>query len=189
MFQKILAGAFGGLILAVLAANDLTCLFGSTDKDADTTWVTVTFLCLVWFPAIFVSIFFNPRAPLLWRRFLIASALCSFALPLTAFVGTLREAHAMPLSGHISKETNDAIAVFAGSVTALFVGVLGFFLGAIFLTMGLLVGRHKPVETPPPAPVTPQAVNVPTAPPCPAPVVVPQPVDDDRRYYENCRKP
>lgn len=188
MIQKILAGAFGGLILALLAANNLTCLFAPAEKDADTTWVTVTFLCLIWFPAIFISIFYNTRAPLLWRRFLIASALCSFALPLTAFIGALRIAHALTLSGHFSKDTNDAIAVFAGSLTSILVGVLGFFLGAIFLTMGLLVGREKREASSSPVtpPAAPQPVPTPAAQPCPVPVSVPQAVDDDRRYYENC---
>ena len=174
--------------MPVISIANLADLFAPIEKDADNTWVSVTFFSLVWFPSIFISIFFNTCAPLLWRRFLIASALCSFALPLTAFVAALRVAHALPLSGHFSKMTNDVVAIFFGSLTSLMVGVLGFFLGAIFLIMGLLVGREKREEKSAPLtpPVAPQPVPNTVVQPCPVAVSVPQAADNDRRYYENC---
>lgn len=191
MFQKIIAGVFGGLILGMLGANVLGCLFAPIEKEVDTTWVSILFFSLIWFPSIFIAIFFDTRAPRLWRRFLIASAICSFALPLAAFVGFLRAAHALPLPGHFPKETNDAIAVFGGSVASIMVGVFGFFLGAIFLTIGLLVGREKPVALPASPPDKPPLAYPEFGQPAPTAAVISSSVrteDTDRRYYENFGK-
>jgi hypothetical protein len=138
----LVAGVVGGLILATLAANITTVIFG--DPMAKEPSKTATAIAaLVFFGLWAVSIVIGikaQRAAKAWRRLLISNACLSFALPLAGFILAGRATHQFESKGaHLEA----AVTAGAGGVMAIFLGILGFFLGAIFLTVGLLVGRDR----------------------------------------------
>ena len=75
---------------------------------------------------------------------MIANACLSFALPLAAFIFSGKAAQHFVAKG----QQLEAVATAGvGGVMAIVLGVIGFFLGAIFLVVGLLVGRDNKKQT------------------------------------------
>ena len=75
-----------------------------------------------------------------WRRLLISSACLSFALPLAGLILAGKTMEQFESKGaHLQA----AVTAGAGGVMAVVLAIFGFFLGAIFLTVGLLVGRDR----------------------------------------------
>ena len=134
--MKFVAGLIGGLILAILAlllASMLTA--GASD---DPTVAVAAFLG-AWVVAMIVALT-APKASKAWRRLMIMSAIASFLLPLSGLFYT---------GAYIANQTNDGIevagAALGGTMLSGALGFVGFFLGVIFLIIGLLVGRDKQV--------------------------------------------
>lgn len=123
MIWKIVAGVVGGFIVAFLASNIVSLVFGS--KGAATAALLVS-----WALAIVVALK-SPRGAKAWRWLLVTSAALSFVVPLATLIST-------------TKETEGA-AVAGGLIATGFFGVVFFLLGLAFLVIGLLVGRDKQV--------------------------------------------
>lgn len=139
---KIVAGVVGGFILAVLAANISTVVFGdAADKEQS---ATVTALSILVFFGLWAgSVYFSNRAASAakaWRKLLISSACLSFSLPLAGILFAGKAAYHYEKTGH---HFESAAMAGVGGVFAFVLGLLGFFLGAIFLVIGLLVGRDN----------------------------------------------
>ena len=78
------------------------------------------------------------RAAKAWRRLLIANACLCFSLPIAGMIFTGRAAaHSDAMGHHLQAGATAA----AGGVATVALAIFGFFLGAIFLVVGLLVGR------------------------------------------------
>jgi hypothetical protein len=78
-----------------------------------------------------------------WRRLLLSSAVLSFLLPISAIVytGSFMAKYIDSSSEHAGAQA--AGAVIGGGLISGIMGFVGFFLGIIFLIIGLLVGRNQ----------------------------------------------
>lgn len=142
MLGKIVAAALGGLLVAGLASLVVAVMLSSNPRDGGQA-VGIVFL-LAWAASALVALL-APRAAKAWRRLLIASGILSFSLPLAAFIFTgLVVNQEMARGGEYAEAAAAGAALGGGMVVAL-TGLLGFFLGLIFLVIGLLVGRDKQV--------------------------------------------
>ena len=142
MGGKIVAGLVGGFILAVLAANIASVVFGdptAKEQGAAVTAVSGLVFFGLWAGSIYLSIKAD-RAAKAWRKLLITSACLSFSLPLAGMLMAGKAAYHYETKG---RHLESAAMAGAGGVAAIALGIFGFFLGAIFLTIGLLVGRDN----------------------------------------------
>lgn len=137
--MKIFAGLVGGLILAILSSVLVTMVFAVSRGPAAGT---ITFF-VTWFIGVAVAVK-APSAGKAWRRLLIANGVLSFLLPLSGLLFTGSYMAHMDGSGEHAVAAAAGAAIGGGLVSAL-LGFVGFFLGVVFLVVGLLVGRDKQV--------------------------------------------
>ena len=148
--MKILAGIVGGLIIAILGAI-VIALGGASKPSSGGSYGAIAFFVL-WVIGIVVAVM-APSAAKAWRRLLITSGVLSFLLPLSAIVFTGSHVAGTLEKGGEYAGAAAAGAAIGGGLVSGFMGILGFFLGAVFLVVGLLVGRDKQVvyvQAPPP---------------------------------------
>lgn len=124
MVGKIVAGLVGGLIVGLLASLVVWITSGSDPESGTTTAVVALFS--FWGLSLVLALTAS-RAAKAWRRVLVACAIISFAMTPATFMAAATAGAAI------------------GGKIMLRVGIIGFFLGAIFLVVGLLVGRDKQV--------------------------------------------
>jgi len=139
---RLVAGIAGGFILSMIAVNICTViLYDPMVKEPSTATkaFSVIIFFVLWAVAIVVAVKAE-RAAKAWRRILISNACLSFAMPLSAFIMAGKAAHQFETKGH---QLEAAAVAGAGGIMAIVLGVVGLFLGAIFLVVGLLVGRDK----------------------------------------------
>jgi len=141
MFGKIVAGLFGGLIVAIIGAMVVTVALASSPAASS---VGAIAFFVFWALGIALAVTAS-RTGKAWRRVLISSGLLSFALPLSSiiFTGSVMT-QAAGEGGEFSGAAAAGAAIGGGMIT-IASGVLGFFLGVIFLVIGLLVGRDREV--------------------------------------------
>jgi hypothetical protein len=140
--MKVLAGIIGGLILAIIGAVLVTVTLAvSPEKSA--SWGGISFLAF-WVAGIVVAIR-SASAANAWRKLFISSAVLSFLLPLSGliFTGSFMTKHVDADAQYAGAQA--AGAAIGGGLLSGFMGFVGFFLGAVFLVIGLLVGRDKQV--------------------------------------------
>jgi hypothetical protein len=149
---KVLAGIIGGLILAVLGGILVTVTFAASPEKGG-SWGAISFL-VIWVVGIAIAIQ-SASAPKAWRRLLLSSSVLSFLLPLSGLIytGSFMTKHVDQDAQYAGAQAAGA-AIGGGLISGL-MGFVGFFLGVVFLIIGLLVGRDKQVvyvQAPPPAP-------------------------------------
>lgn len=147
--MKFVAGLIGGLILTILATT-VVGLAGAASGGG--VGAAATFIG-VWIIG-FVIALTAPRAGKSWRRLMLTSGLMSFMLPLSGivFTGSYIATKVDHTTAHAAAET--AGATIGGALVSGALGFIGFFLGVIFIIIGLLVGRDRQVvyvQAPPPA--------------------------------------
>ena len=150
--MKVLAGIIGGLILAVIGAILVSVTFGASPEKGG-SWGAISFLAF-WVVGIVVAIR-SASASKAWRKLLISSAVFSFLLPLSGLIytGSFMAKHVDTKAQYAGAQA--AGAAIGGGLISGFMGFVGFFLGVVFLVIGLLVGRDKQVvyvQAPVPAP-------------------------------------
>ena len=140
--MKVLAGIIGGLILAIIGAILVTVTFAASPEKGG-SWGAISFLAF-WVVGIVVAIR-SASAAKAWRKLLISSAVLSFLLPLSGLIytGSFMTKHVDPNAQYAGAQA--AGAAIGGGLISGFMGFVGFFLGAVFLVIGLLVGRDKQV--------------------------------------------
>ena len=140
--MKVLAGILGGLLMAIIGTF-VIAVGGAARSIGGGMFGTFAFVAL-WILGIVIAVL-APSASKAWRRLLITSGIFSFLLPLSAiiFTGT-HVAKVMEKGGEFANAATAGAAIGGGLVSG-FMGILGFFLGAIFLVIGLLIGRDKQV--------------------------------------------
>ena len=143
LFGRIVAGVVGGLIVGTLAANIFNLLFADpTAKDPSTAVNALSGILFfaLWIGAIVIGIR-SLRPARAWRHLLIPSGILSLVRPLAALVTTGRMASATAAKGGQMAELEAGAYAVGGTLFAVVVGFFGVILGAIFLTVGLLVGK------------------------------------------------
>lgn len=137
---KILAGIIGGLILAILVSM-VVGIAGAASPETSGARGAIVFFA-AWVVSLVIAIY-APRPGKAWRRLLVMSGIAAFMLPLSGIIFTGSHL-ATNLSGaHSGAEK--AGAAIGGTLVSGFLGFVGFFLGVIFLVIGLLVGRDKQI--------------------------------------------
>lgn len=138
--MKILAGLIAGLMLAILVSTVVVIAGAASTRAAEGTGVIVFFV--IWIIALVIAVS-APNADKAWRRLLVTLGIAAFMLPLAGIVFS---------GSHVATNVNDAHsgvetagAAIGGTLVSGFLGFVGFFLGVIFLIIGLLVGRDKQV--------------------------------------------
>ncbi|PHN71567.1 hypothetical protein AO286_10790 [Pseudomonas syringae] len=138
--MKILAGIVGGLILAILVSMVVGIAGAASPETSGARGAIVFFVA--WVVALVIAIY-APTAGKAWRRLMVMSGIAAFMLPLSGIIFTGSHI-ATNLSGaHSGAEK--AGAAIGGTLVSGFLGFIGFFLGVIFLIIGLLVGRDKQI--------------------------------------------
>ena len=140
--MKILAGILGGLIIAILGSI-VIALGGASGASSGGSYGAIAFIVL-WVVGIVVAVM-APSAAKAWRRLLITSGILCFLLPLSAIVFTGTHIAGTLEKGGEYAGAAAAGAVIGGGLVSGLMGILGFFLGAVFLVIGLLIGRDKQV--------------------------------------------
>ncbi len=140
--MKILAGIIGGLILAILGALLVTVMFAGS-KGSGASLGVISFLVL-WGVGILIGVRAS-SASKAWRKLLIACAVLSFLLPISGLIYTGSfMANNVDLSAQHGGAAAAGAAIGGGLISG-FMGFVGFFLGIVFLVIGLLVGRDKQI--------------------------------------------
>lgn len=148
--MKTLAGIIGGLILAILGLI-LVTVGGAINTDKGAGSGVVAFF-IIWIAGIVVAVM-APSPAKAWRRLLITAAIFAFLLPLSGIIFTGSHVASTMEKGGEYAEAAATGAAIGGTLVSGFMGIVGLFLGAIFLVIGLLVGRDKQiiyVQAPPP---------------------------------------
>lgn len=140
--MKFVAGIFGGLILAIIGAMLVTVTFAASPEKGG-SWGAVSFF-LLWVVGIVIAVLAK-SASKAWRRLLLTSAVLSFLLPLSGviYTGSFMATHVDPADKYAGAAAT-GVAIGGGLVSG-FLGFVGFFLGVVFLVIGLLVGRDKQI--------------------------------------------
>ncbi|MDD2715198.1 MAG: hypothetical protein PHW04_04825 [Candidatus Wallbacteria bacterium] len=140
--MKIFSGIVGGLILGLIGAFLIVTAFAEL-KNASTTLGFIA-LFIMWGVGILIAIQ-APSTAKTWRRILITAGIMSFLLPLAGvFYSTTYTAITANKGGEYSGAAT-AGAMVGGGLIIGFLGIIGFFMGLIFLIIGLLTGRDKQV--------------------------------------------
>jgi len=134
--MKILAGILGGLILAILGSMVVGLTFGGS-KSGPGPGVWTFFIA--WVVGIVVAVK-APNAGKAWRRLLLTASVFSFLLPLAGVVFT-----GVFMATQTNGGAEAAGAAIGGGLASGVLGFVGFFLGVVFLLIGILVGRDKQV--------------------------------------------
>ena len=138
--MKVLAGIIGGFIMAIIGAM-VIAISGASRIGTGINIGALAFF-VFWIVGIFVAVK-APSASKAWSRLLISSGLLSFLLPLSAMVFTGSQVLKTIEKGGQYVEAATAGAAIGGGLVSGFMGILGFFLGAVFLLIGFMVGRDK----------------------------------------------
>lgn len=140
--MKVLAGIIGGLILAIIGAILVTVTFAASPEKGG-SWGAISFV-VFWVVGIVIATR-SASAPKAWRKLLISSSVLSFLLPLSGLIytGSFMANHVDPNAQYAGAQA--AGAAIGGGLISGFMGFVGFFLGVVFLIIGLLVGRDKQV--------------------------------------------
>lgn len=140
--MKFIAGFLGGLILAVLGAVLVTTAF-SASPERGGSWGGIAFF-IIWVLGMVVALGAKTLAKA-WRRLLLSSAVFSFLAPISAimYTGSFMATQIDTTSEYAGAQA--AGAAIGGGLISGFMGFVGFFLGVVFLIIGLLVGRDQQV--------------------------------------------
>ena len=140
--MKIIAGLLGGFILAVLGAILVTITFAASPEKGG-SWGAIAFL-IFWVIGIAVALRAKSAAKA-WRRLFLSSAVLSFLAPISAIIYTGSFMATQVDTASVYAGAQAAGAAIGGGLISGFMGFVGFFLGVVFLIIGLLVGRDKQV--------------------------------------------
>lgn len=135
MIGKIAAGVLGGLVVAVLGLSVvlITGIRLPSDPGPGVQSDIIAFV-VFWILALVLAVT-AARAAKAWRRLLVTAAILSFGLPISSLSAGIPTVEII----------RDLDSVGVTDATT-----IGFFLGLIFLLIGLRVGRDRPVPMPVP---------------------------------------
>jgi len=134
---KLFAALVGGFVVSLLGSVVVATAMANSDQNPDTS----STILLVFFAISAALALSAKRAAKAWRRLLLLSAVLCFAMPLASMIFSgVATAEMASHSGAAA-----AGAMLGGGIVTMVTGVFGFFLGAIFLIAGLLVGRDPKI--------------------------------------------
>jgi len=154
MTGKLIAGVLGGLLPAAFGAGLVT--LATLDIQSGESEALKGFL--VFWVIGFMAALFAARPTKAWSRILIVAGILALALPVASMVFTTRAApdaaalgsdYAATASAGTALEGQHTAVVmkgtkYVGRIITYMAGFLGMIFGAVFITLGVLVGLAKP---------------------------------------------
>lgn len=137
--SKILAAIIGGLIFSFLGYMVIMMAISEGGKNDSAAWVVWG----LWAVAVAI-VWFAPTSGKAWRRLLISCGILSLAMPLSSLVLGGRGVMDAANNGGEYAAAATSGAIIGGGMFTMFTGFISLFLAAIFLVIGLLVGRDQP---------------------------------------------
>lgn len=142
MVYKIIAGLIGGIIPAVLAMMVIGLPFASNSELSDkvgpwafiATWVIILILSIM-----------AATGKKAWGRVFLVTAMFCFALPLSSFLFTGAGISEAASSSAEHSGAAMAGAAIGGGLVTMVSGFIGFFMGVVFLILGLSLNKDKQV--------------------------------------------
>jgi len=140
--MKIVAGLIMGFFIAALGSMLCIFAFGGGESSGELAGI----MFFVFYAIAFVIAMTAKNAGKAWRRLLICTGLLFFLAPI---MGLFFTGHTMA-DADPALESHEAAGQFlgqllGGGIITGALGIVGFFMGVIFLVIGLLVGRDKTV--------------------------------------------
>lgn len=134
MIGKILSGIAGGVIISILGMTVVGLSTGGGEEGGE---IAASSFIIFMLYSLFIAIR-SASVARAWKWLMISSSVLCFLLPISSLLFT---------GIFIAKETSGAAeaagGVIGGGLLTTITGTLGFFLGAIFLVIGLVVGNDK----------------------------------------------
>jgi len=140
MLGKLLAGFIGGLIVAILAS--VVFVVGSASGASSVGKSPVIIFYTAWGAFAVMSLLMS-KAGKAWRLTMVTSAILCFMLPLASLIFTGSTMSDVVNNGGSGAELTGS--AMGGGLITILSGFLGFFLGIIFLVVGMLSGRESKV--------------------------------------------
>ncbi len=141
-FLKLAAGLVGGFFMGALVALLFTLALPHKDGMAPLAGAISFYVVLV---ASVVFAFFSPSPAKALRRLFLTCSVLAFLLPLSGLLFTGDMMTNMSPEGNAQSGAYQAGVAIGGGIVSGILGFFGFFAGAIFLVIGLLVGRDKQI--------------------------------------------
>lgn len=139
MIGKIVAGVIGGILVGFLGMILVVVAF---TPEAGSRVGGFSFFAF-WGFALLLS-FTASRGAKAWRRVFIACGVISFSLPLASLIFSGTQIVDAAVTDNADAAQVVGAAVGSGMITAIS-GFLGFFLGIVFMIVGLMVGKDKQI--------------------------------------------
>ena len=130
MLSKILAAIVGGLIISIVGSMLVGLSVGAGEVGGEIAFYAFFVFYIAWFT---ISLRSNSSKQA-WKRLFITASILSFLLPVSSMIFT---------GIFIAEETSGAAEATGGLIGGALVtgitGVFGFFMGIVFLLIGLLI--------------------------------------------------
>lgn len=135
--MKIFTGIIGAFILAIFGVFLAAFVFTNYNKDSVMNIAFIVSFTI----GILITIKSESTAKV-WRRFFLSYSVISFLTPIVAiiFSGTY-----MATEIDVNNRVEVVGAAIGGGIFTGITGFVGFFLGIVFLIIGLLIGRDKQI--------------------------------------------
>ena len=134
--MKIIAGIFGGLLMAIVG---MILIILSTTEFSSSLGITAFFL--LWIIGIVVAIK-SERAGKAWKRILMTSGIFLFLYPIAGIIYSI--GYMFMDAPTAEDQAYQVVGGFiGGGAITITLAIIGFFLGAIFMIIGIQVGKDK----------------------------------------------
>tara|TARA_B100000965_G_scaffold348632_1_gene321348 strand:- start:183 stop:608 length:426 start_codon:yes stop_codon:yes gene_type:complete len=134
MFSKIIAAIVGGFIISMVGSM----LVGlSVGAGAEGGAIASSAFFVLYIVSFVVSLRSNSSKQA-WKRLLITASILSFLLPISSVLYT-----GMFIAEETSSAAGAAGGLIGGALITSITGIFGFFMGVVFLIIGLLIKDEK----------------------------------------------
>lgn len=134
MLSKIFAAIVGGFIISIVGSMLVGLSVGAGSEGG----VVASNAFWVLYIVSFVVSLRSNSSKQAWRRLLITSSILSFLLPISSMLFT-----GMFIAEETSGAAEAAGGLIGGALVTGITGIFGFFMGVIFLIIGLLIKDEK----------------------------------------------
>ena len=134
MLSKILAAILGGFIISMIGSALVGLSVGAGVEGGETASIAF----YVFYVVSFVVSLRSNSSKQAWKRLLITASILSFLLPVSSMLFT-----GIFIAEETSGGAEAAGGLIGGALVTGITGVFGFFMGVIFLIIGLLIKDEK----------------------------------------------
>lgn len=136
--MKIVAGIFGGLLMAIVGLILISIILSTTESSGGIA--SISFLVL-WVTGIVMAVR-SERAGKAWKKLLMTSGILLFLYPIAGIIFSIGY---MFMEAPTAEDQAYQVAggFIGGGAITITLAIIGFFLGAIFMIIGIQVGKDK----------------------------------------------